>query len=135
MTRWRDSGSAGRSRWPSSCEAASGRSPGATSTDQQCRVVDHDWVYRELFLYDLGALRHFLQRVATPDLLAGADRVAAWAASPMGGYRFVGGDATDVSWEDLADGEALAHRQHRQRRLAASPGTACSAGSSRSRAE
>ena len=84
-----------------------GALPGRDLTDQQCRVVDHDWVYRELFLYDLGALRHFLQRVVTPDLLAGADRVAAWAASPMGGYRFVGGDATKVSWEDLADGEAL----------------------------
>jgi hypothetical protein len=84
-----------------------GALPGRDLTDQQCRVVDHDWVYRELFLYDLGALRHFLERVVTPDLLAGADRVAAWAASPMGGYRFVGGDATGVSWEDLADGEAL----------------------------
>jgi hypothetical protein len=81
--------------------------PGRDVTDQQCRVVDHDWVFRELYLYDLGGLRHFLQRVATPDLLAGADRVAAWAASPMGGYRFVGGDARELAWEDLADGEVL----------------------------
>jgi hypothetical protein len=81
--------------------------PGRDLVDRQCRVLDHDWVFRELYLYDLGGLQHFVRRVATPDLLAGADRIAEWPASAMGGYRFVGCDPGTAIWEDLADHAAL----------------------------
>jgi hypothetical protein len=76
--------------------------PGHDVVDQQCRVMDHDWVYRELFLYDLGGLQHFVDRVATRDLLDRADQVAAWASSPMGGYRLLRRDPGTEVWEDLA---------------------------------
>jgi hypothetical protein len=81
--------------------------PGRDLVDRQCRILDHDWVFRELYLYDLGALQHFVRRIATPDLLAGADGIAAWPASPMGGYRFVGCDPGTTTWEDLDDGAVL----------------------------
>ena len=81
--------------------------PGRDVVDQHCRIMDHDWVYRELFLYDLGGLQHFVDRVATPDLLAGADRIAAWVASPMGGYRLLSRDPGLLAWEGLADGAVL----------------------------
>ena len=76
--------------------------PGRDLVDRQCRVLDHDWVFRELLLYDLGALQHFVRRVATPDLLAGADRIAEWPDTPMGGYRYVGCDPGTATWRDLA---------------------------------
>jgi hypothetical protein len=79
------------------------RLPGVDSLDARSRVVDYDWVYRQLHLYDLGGLRHFLDRVAPADLVAGADRIREWAVTPMGGYRLVARDAGTVSWQDLAD--------------------------------
>jgi hypothetical protein len=60
------------------------RLPGRDPIDAVCRVMDNDWVFRQLHLYELGGLRHFLDRVASPDLVAGADRIRDWAKSPMG---------------------------------------------------
>lgn len=80
--------------------------PGVDAMDAQCRVMDHDWVYRQLHLYELGGLAHFL-RVAPSDLVAGADRIHDWAAAPMGGYRLVGRDAATVDWEDLGTGVVI----------------------------
>ena len=42
--------------------------------DARCKLMDHDWVYRQLFLYDLGGLSDFVRRLVTPDLLARADQ-------------------------------------------------------------
>ncbi len=84
-----------------------GRLPGRDLVDRQCLVLDHDWVFRELYLYDLGALAHFVRRVATPALLAGADRIAAWPDAPLGGYRYLGCDPGTATWRDLADDSEL----------------------------
>jgi hypothetical protein len=83
------------------------RLPGRDPIDTVCRVMDNDWVFRQLHLYELGGLRHFLDRVASPDLVAGADRIRDWAKSPMGGYRLLTQDAATVTWQDLGAGEPI----------------------------
>lgn len=81
---------------------------GMDARDVQCRVMDHDWVHRQLYLYELGGLTHFLDRAAPADLLAGADRIREWAASPLGGYRLVRRGPAAITWEDLATGQEIA---------------------------
>jgi hypothetical protein len=90
--------------------------PGMDPMDARAKVMDHDWVYRQLHLYELGGLRHFLAAAATADLVSGADRIHEWAASPMGGFRLVGTDAATITWRDLAVDELV---------LTANIGSAC----------
>lgn len=78
---------------------------GVDDVDAHCKVIDHDWVYRQQYLYDLGGLRHFLRTAASADLLAGADRIADWADAPMGAYRLQAVSPVRLTWEDLATGE------------------------------
>ncbi len=75
--------------------------------DRRTKVMDHDWVFRQALLYDLGGLRHFIDRVASADLLAGSDRVDEWATTPMGGFRLVREEPRTVRWLDLGTGEEL----------------------------
>ncbi len=82
------------------------RLPGRNEADAHGQVVDQDWVYRQLFLYELGGLEFFARRVASSTLLAAADPVLDWARAPMGGYRFVGSTPATVTWRDLATGQA-----------------------------
>lgn len=77
---------------------------GADAIERRAEVTDHDWVHRQMFLYELGGLDHFVRRVAAPDLLAGADRIEEWAAAPMGGYRLVEETPRELTWEDLGSG-------------------------------
>ncbi|MDO9456599.1 hypothetical protein [Nocardioides sp.] len=70
-------------------------------------LMDHDWFYRQVLLWEEGALGEFLSRSATPDLVAGADRIAEWAAAPMGGFVYLGAAAGRSRWTDLATGEVL----------------------------
>jgi len=77
---------------------------GVDRIDAQAKVMDHDWVYRQLFLYELGGLRHFLDSVASDDLVSSADRVRDWAPVPMGAYRLVSSSPGELVWEDLATG-------------------------------
>jgi hypothetical protein len=72
--------------------------------DARCRLMDHDWVYRQLHLYELGGLSDFLRSGASSDLLAGADRIHDWASAPMGGYRRLDETPREISWEGLATG-------------------------------
>ena len=75
--------------------------------EQRVKVMDHDWVYRQLVLFELGGLDHFITDVASPDLLAGADHVREWMSTPMGGFRYVGSSHRHLIWEHLATGEQL----------------------------
>jgi hypothetical protein len=79
--------------------------PGVDEADVHGRVVDRDWVYRQLFLYELGGLDFFVRRSASSVLLAGADSIAEWARAPMGGYELVDEGTTTTTWRDLASGE------------------------------
>jgi hypothetical protein len=83
------------------------RLPGKDPIDAACRVMDHDWVFRQVHLYELGGLRYFLDRAASPDLVAGADRIRDWAKSSLGGYRLLAQDAATVTWLDLAGREPV----------------------------
>ena len=84
-----------------------GALPGVDPADAQCNVMDRDWVYRQLFLYELGGLEHFLRRLATPDLLVGADRIEDWARTPMGAYRLLAESRPLLTWEDLGSGRTV----------------------------
>jgi hypothetical protein len=81
--------------------------PGGDPRDALCKVMDHDWVFRQLHLYEFGGLRYFLGRRASADLVSGADRIQEWAAAPMGGFRFLGSQSATVTWVDLAVGEPV----------------------------
>jgi hypothetical protein len=83
------------------------RLPGRDPLDAVCKVMDHDWVFRQLHLYELGGLRYFLDRVAAPDLVSGADRIRDWATTPMGGFRLLERAAGTIAWQDLALGEPV----------------------------
>lgn len=81
--------------------------PGKDEVDARARVMDHDWVYRKLSLYEYGALATFLRRRAAGDLVAGADQVGAWQNAPMRALRFVGRADRTLRWIDLATDEAV----------------------------
>jgi hypothetical protein len=81
--------------------------PGMDDMDAMCKVIDHDWVYRQMFLYELGGLHDFLRRRASADLVAGADRIREWARAPMGAYRLLDRAADLTTWEDLATGAEI----------------------------
>jgi hypothetical protein len=71
------------------------------------RVVDHDWVHRQAFLYDEGGLRRFTSGRFAPGLVARAEPLDAWESAPMGAYRFLRRTPRVVWWEDVASGEEV----------------------------
>jgi hypothetical protein len=81
------------------------RLPGIDEADAHGRVVDRDWVYRQLFLYELGGLDFFVRRIASSVLLAGADSIADWSRAAMGGYELVQEGTATTTWRDLANRE------------------------------
>lgn len=80
----------------------------ADPVDLRTKILDHNWVFRQCFLYDLGGLRHFLDSVASADLVVGADRIRDWADTPLGGYRLLRETPRTLTWFDLAAGEEVA---------------------------
>lgn len=81
--------------------------PGLDEVDALCKVLDGDWVFRQLFLYEYGGLATFL-RGAPADLLAGADRIRDWCGSPMGVYRLETRGSAEVTWRCLTTDEIFA---------------------------
>jgi len=79
--------------------------PGVDEADAHGRVVDRDWVYRQLFLFELGGLEFFTRKVASSVLLAGADSITEWSRAPMGGYELVEEGTAITTWRDLGSGE------------------------------
>jgi hypothetical protein len=69
--------------------------------------MDHDWVFRQVHLFELGGLEFFVTRVASPDLVVGADRIREWMRAPMAGYRLEGTTPTTAVWRDLATGAEM----------------------------
>ena len=88
------------------CEEVRGRRVG-TAPGSRVRLIDHDWVWRQVFLYDAGRLRHFLTRYADPGLLARADRISQWCRAPMGGFELIERRSDRVIWSDLATGAEI----------------------------
>jgi hypothetical protein len=71
------------------------------------KVQDHDWVYRQLVLYEYGGLSTFLRRAATPDLVVGADHIQDWARARMRVCRFEERTEQTLTWTDLTSGEQV----------------------------
>jgi hypothetical protein len=80
------------------------RYPGVDALDSSCKLVDYDWVYRQLVLYELGGLQHFLDRVASRALVDRADGIQDWAGAPMGAYRLTAQTSNTLRWLDLSSG-------------------------------
>ena len=72
--------------------------------DPRIKVVDHDWIFRQVALYEFGAIKRFL-RHGSPDLIAGADRIHEWARTPIGGFHYVERRSAVTVWEDLMTGD------------------------------
>ncbi|GAA4737322.1 hypothetical protein GCM10023350_21650 [Nocardioides endophyticus] len=81
--------------------------PGVDAVDVQTKVMDHDWVHRQLLIYEYGGLERFLHAWATPDLVAGADRIHEWVAAPIRALRLESREPALLAWTDLASGEGL----------------------------
>jgi hypothetical protein len=75
--------------------------------EELTRVMDHDWVHRQLLIYEYGGLQRFLSAWATPDLLAGADRIEEWVAAPIRALRLESREPALLTWTDLATGGEL----------------------------
>lgn len=80
---------------------------GVDEIDARAKVMDHDWVYRQVLLYELGGLQHFIGGVASRKLLGGADRIHDWARAPMGAFRLQSAHPSTLVWEDLGSGDRV----------------------------
>lgn len=80
------------------------RVAGADKLARRVQVMDHDWVYRQVHLFELGGLDAFLRDSASPDLVAGADRIGEWSLQPMGGFGFLGAYGDTLQWFDRGSG-------------------------------
>src|SRR5206468_3804967 len=91
--QWLDEGFRGRSR--SALDTAidvrggAGTLPGHDYADKRARVMDHDWVFRQIALFELGKLELFCSSRAASDLLVGADDMTAWSRSRIDAYRLL----------------------------------------------
>ena len=81
------------------------RLPGRDEADAVARVMDSDWVYRQLLLYEYGGLGRFVEKVASSSLLASAGDVRRWVDARMGGYELLGSSPTTTTWTDLRTGQ------------------------------
>jgi len=80
---------------------------GVDECDARAKVMDHDWVYRQLLLYEYGGLVRFLRTMATPDLLVGSHRIHDWARAPMRVLRWESGSHPVLQWRDLVSGDLV----------------------------
>lgn len=75
---------------------------GTDPTDAECKITDHDWVFRQLVLHEHGGLADFLRHRASSALLSLADRVDEWVGTSMGGYEIVETQTREIVWLDLS---------------------------------
>ena len=74
-------------------------------------INGRDWVVRQADVYDLGALRRFINDQATDELLGRTDELVGWAEAPMRACRVEYVDrerARPMRVRDLTSGEELA---------------------------
>lgn len=68
------------------------------------KLMDHDWVHRQVRLYELGGLRAFVTHGAAGDLVSGADQILAWAEAPLAAFRLVATRPQVSTWLEVASG-------------------------------
>lgn len=80
---------------------------GVDEIDAQAKVIDHDWVYRQLVLYEYGGLATFVRKRASSPLLARATGVATWVGTAMGAYELVDETADQLTWREVGSGRRV----------------------------
>jgi hypothetical protein len=75
--------------------------------DARIRIMDHDWVFRQVLLYEFGGLEHFVRREARPGLLADAEPMQEWFSPPMGGFVLEARSGRTLAWRHLGSGDGL----------------------------
>ncbi|PUA82438.1 hypothetical protein C7S10_01415 [Nocardioides currus] len=80
---------------------------GVDQVDAQAKVMDHDWVYRQLVLHEYAGLAAYLEQRAGQDLVRRAAGIDGWASAPMRALELVGEEATRIQWLDLASLEVV----------------------------
>ena len=81
---------------------------GVDDADAKAKVIDHDWVYRQVVLHEHGGLRGFVSDRAEGTLLDRAGRVGAWSDVPMGAYELVAERSDRITWRDMGTGANVA---------------------------
>jgi hypothetical protein len=90
---------------------------GHDAADARARLIDHDWVFRQLVLYELGTLDRFCRKRAGSRLLVAADDMPAWSRARIDAYHLVTRGSATLTWLRDRDGELLS-----------TPNTGCAAG-------
>lgn len=75
---------------------------GVDDVDAQSKVMDHDWVYRQLILHEYGGFSAFLETRAGTRLLERVPGIERWGTAPMGGFELLVEEASRILWLDLA---------------------------------
>ena len=70
-------------------------------------LLGHDWIYRQLVVFEFYGLKDFLELEAGPELVARAGPIHAWAESAMGGFRFEGDGGGRATFTDLSTGTEI----------------------------
>ena len=81
------------------------RQPYGFRVEEFCGLLlGHDWIYRQLVVFEFYGLKDFLELEAGPELVARAGPIHAWAESAMGGFRFEGDGGGRATFTDLSTG-------------------------------
>ena len=84
------------------------RRPHGFRVEEFCGLLlGHDWIYRQLVVFEFYGLQDFLELEAGPELVARAGPVHAWAESVMGGFRFEGDGGGRARFTDLSTGTGI----------------------------
>jgi hypothetical protein len=80
---------------------------GMDDADARAKILDHDWVYRQLVLHENGGLAAFLDARAGSRLLKRAIGIEGWVSVPMGGFELLLEGVDRILWLDLATREVV----------------------------
>ncbi len=84
--------------------AGGGRS--SDDMEAQSRLIEHDWVFAQSYLYTHGGLRKLLPAVA-PDVLGRAIDVASWCDAGLGAFRLLRDSPATITWLQLGTEEEV----------------------------
>lgn len=80
---------------------------GVDDVDAGAKVIDHDWVYRQLVLHEHGGLKAFLRGAPGRALLDRAGGIESWVGLPMGAYQLLAEHPDRITWRDLRTEEIV----------------------------
>ena len=80
---------------------------GVDHEDARAKVMDHDWVYRQLVLYEYGGLTTFVRRMSGGPLVGRVSEVTSWSSARMGAYELLAEEPDRIRWLDLASRDVV----------------------------